>query len=378
MHVMYVIPNLDVGGAETLLLAQLPLLIQAGVEPLVVTVSGGSALLENHSLPARHVALALPRARGWMGGLPLSVKLMRHLRRVIKTERPDLVHLNLYRTDAWGRLAARGFCPTLTSWHNTDPWMASRSLNNRVRVAVEHWTGGRSDACFLAVSAATRDHGLRYLRVPATRVRLIYNGIDLTPYAATPPVRDHTSPRIVMIGRFYPQKAHDVAVAALAQVRAAGHEFRADLLGDGPLRPAIQADLQRRGLTDWVQAAGVCHDVPAALPGYDLCIMPSRFEGLPMALIESMAAFVPPVATRVGGIPEVIRDGENGRLVPPEDPDALAAAIVELLSDEQRRRALALAGRATVERDFNLAVQVPRMVAYYQEILDRAGSRPAR
>ena len=377
MRVLYVITNLEVGGAETLLLGQLPLLLRAGVEPLIVTVFDQASLLTSRRLPVRALTLGLRRAGGVVGGLALSVKLMRRLRRLIRTERPDLLHLNLFLNDAWGRLAARGLCPTLTTWHSVDPWMASRALNNRVRVALERWTGNRPDAHFLAVSGMSRDHGLRYLRVPPAQVRTLNNGIALDAYPTALPLRQNTPPRIVVVGRFRPEKGQDVAVAAFAQVRAAGYVFRADLLGDGPTRPQILADVQQRGLSDWVRAPGMRHDVAAALPAYDLLGMPSRFEGLPMALIEAMAAFVPAIATRVGGIPEVIQDGVNGRLVPPEDPAALAAAIIELLADAPRRAQLAQAARATVERDFDLTLQVPKMVAYYREILNGGAARRA-
>jgi len=114
--------------------------------------------------------------------------------------------------------------------------------------------------------------------------------------------------------------------------------------------------------------AGRQAGVEELLRGADLFVLPSRREGLPMAILEAMASGVPIVATRVGGVPEIIEDGEDGVLVPPEDPGALAAALGGLLDHPDRRAAMGIAARRKAEREFSLADAVDRYSEIYREI----------
>ena len=368
MRVLYVIPSMRRGGAETLLAAQVPHFIAQGVKPIIVTISDQDALIRETQLPVRHVSLGLTSATSTIGGFWLSIAIARRLRRVIREFRPDLVHLNLYKSDAWGRLAARGLCNTVTTWHSTDRWMNERSINNVFRRWLERHTLMQNSAHVIAVSEAVRVWSCQHLGVPPDRTRTIYNGVDLSRFIGAMPSRHNCPLRIAMVGRFYREKGQDVALEALRLVRDAGVPFAADLLGEGPLLKDMKDLAKQLDLGDSVRFCGVCRDVPAALPNYDIFLMPSRLEGLPIAALEAMASYVPAVATRVSGLAEVFDHEENGLLVPREDPQTLAEAIIRMLRDEPLRGRLALAARQKVERCFDLKRQVHKIVDYYHQI----------
>lgn len=366
---MYVIPSMGRGGAEMLLANQIPLLIQEGVEATIVTFCSKDDLIRDYRLAVKHMSLDLQNATNTIGALRLLCQLLLRLRRVIRQERPDVVHLNLYTFNAWGRLAARGLCPTITTWHNTDPQMSSTDFRKQVIQWFERWTCRRTDSHLLAVSNDVKKYYCHNLNIPESRVATIYNGITLSRFITQIPVRSNATPRIVIVGRFFYQKAHDIALRAMKIVHDAGIDFQLDLFGIGPLVQDMKALAKELNLDRYVNFAGIVKNVPERLPMYDLFLMPSRFEGFGIAAVEAMASYVPVVATRVSGLEEVIEHEITGLLVPPENPEALAGAVIRLLNDEPLRRRLALAGRKKVEKTFDLAVQVPKLVELYRRIV---------
>jgi glycosyltransferase involved in cell wall biosynthesis len=150
------------------------------------------------------------------------------------------------------------------------------------------------------------------------------------------------------VGRIEPGKG------VLDLVRAMrGVDARLVIVGDGPERPSLEAELQLLGIDDRVQLAGERDDVRDLLADADIFVLSSVSEGLPVSVLEAMAAELPVVASRVGGVPELVADGENGFLVPPGNPDELAAAVGRLVEDRDLRRRLGAVGRVRAETRFN-------------------------
>ena len=168
------------------------------------------------------------------------------------------------------------------------------------------------------------------------------------------------------VGNFTAKKDQATLVRAVGRVPGA----RLVLVGSGPLEHDLRVLVAHDGLAERVTFAGSRGDVADLLPAFDVFALSSRYEGLPIALLEAMAAGRPCVATRVGGIPEVVTDGVDGVLVPPGDPDALADALSALAADPDRRAAL---GSAAVTRagDFRLDVAVERIAAVYDRVTGR-------
>ncbi|MGE5192782.1 MAG: GT4 family glycosyltransferase PelF, partial [Deltaproteobacteria bacterium] len=148
-------------------------------------------------------------------------------------------------------------------------------------------------------------------------------------------------------------------------------DFVLDIVGDGPDRPALESLCDELRLRGNVRFLGFRDDVHALLPQSDLFVLSSVTEGLPMTLLEAMAAGLPTVSTDVGGISELVAEGETGRLVPPQSPEALAAAILELVRDPERAARMGTAGRRRVAGEFDLRRVVARYEDLYQKLLGR-------
>jgi glycosyltransferase involved in cell wall biosynthesis len=184
-------------------------------------------------------------------------------------------------------------------------------------------------------------------------------------------VEDHDSV-VGCVANFTPKKDHEGLLHAIARVLERLPEAVLVLIGSGPIEDQIRAQAGQLGLEAKVRFLGSRDDVPDLLPGFDVFVLGSRFEGLPISLLEAMAAEVACVATRVGGIPEVITDGLDGRTVPPGDPEALATTLIDVLTDQAARRVIAVAGHRRVQKAFSIDRAVARTEALYHQLLEHA------
>ena len=223
---------------------------------------------------------------------------------------------------------------------------------------------------FVCVSADSARQAVRQGVSPRT-VRVLWNGIDLTRFA--PPALRGAGP-VVTVARLSPEKDIDTLLRAAALAAAADDAFRLEIAGDGPCMADLRRTAAGLGLGGRVTFHGQVRDVPALLARAGLFVLSSRTEGVSLTLLEAMAGGLAVVATRVGGNPEVVADGETGLLVPPGDPAALAAAMLRLRRNDGERGRMGRAGRSRVERCFD----VRRMTAEYERIylgLDGAAGR---
>jgi glycosyltransferase involved in cell wall biosynthesis len=300
------------------------------------------------------------------------------LYRLIARARPDVAHTHISKAGVLGRLAARlaGVPAVLHTYHGQVEELEGNSLKSRFLRAGERLVARRTDA-LIAVSGETAA-GLRALGLGrADQYRVIRNGIDLERFAPDQgvlPVALPGSPLLGAVASFTPEKGLDLLLQALPGLSAHYPQLRLCLVGDGPLRPALEAQARTLGLAERVHFAGNAPDVRPYLLAFDLLVVPSRREGQGRVLMEAMALGRPVLAARVGGIPELVRHGHSGWLVPPGDPSALAQAIADLLGDPPRRAALAREGRARAGREFGLEAMVRQVEELYLEVLAR--SRP--
>lgn len=270
------------------------------------------------------------------------LRALRALRRAIAELRPHVVHTHSSKAGVLGRAAARlegvpAVVHTIHGWGFTPlqspPVRAAFFAAERVAA---RWTDH-----FVAVSKRNRDEGVELGLFDADRCEVIRAGVRLERYREprdTAAVRrrlevpEHV-PLVVQIGNFKPQKAplDFVRVAQRVAERAPAAWFV--MVGDGPLRAEATALTERFGLRDRFVFTGWWDDVPGLLAASSVSVLTSRHEGLPCAVIESLASGVPVVATAVDGIPEAVRDGHNGFLAPSGDIDALAAGVVRVLTE---------------------------------------------
>lgn len=201
------------------------------------------------------------------------------------------------------------------------------------------------------------------------KVHVVRCGVDLRAFAPAPRPPPAT-PTFVCVASLRPYKGHGVLLDAVALLAARGAAPKVVLVGDGELRRALAGRIAREGLADHVELRGALphEEIPRVLAGATAVVLPSvtagdgQMEGIPVALMEAMAAGVPVISTRLSGIPELVRDGEGGLLVPERDPEALAAAMERLAGDPALRARLAEGGRRAVEADFDRARNVGRLL----------------
>ena len=209
--------------------------------------------------------------------------------------------------------------------------------------------------------------------VPGERIAVIPNAVTLAP----PAPRDaalrarvllgQRAPLVLTVARLDAQKGVAYLLDAAAEVPDAIFV----IAGEGPERATLEARASALGIAHRVRFLGHRRDVPPLLAIADLFVLPSLWEGLPLSVLEAMAAGVPVVATRIGGTDELVRDGETGTLAPPENGSALAEAIRAALYDRERALRMAAAARALVEREHSSAVMVSATSALYEELLAR-------
>jgi glycosyltransferase involved in cell wall biosynthesis len=240
-------------------------------------------------------------------------------------------------------------------------------------------TAGQRRLQRLAYAAAHRivansEAAARLLReegVPSTRVTIVRNGIDLSPYSS----RTDRSflRRVVMVAGLRRIKGLDVLVMAAAKIVARVPDARFVIVGEGPERESALLQVRQFGLENNFEFLGHRDDVPALLAEADLFVLPSRSEAFPNAVIEAMAAGLPVVATHVGGIAELVQQERTGVLVPSEDPEALAGAVLNLMARPEFANALGRTARQEVEREYSLSSMVARFEELYESELAAAG-----
>ena len=230
----------------------------------------------------------------------------------------------------------------------------------------------------IAVSEGVRRE-LEESGINPSMITAIPNGIDVGPYKRKSrrsprrvDVSDGTDKREFLIGtlaRLSPQKGIDTLVEAAKIVVASCPTARFVIGGTGPLESDLRTKIRDLRLEPYVRMPGFVEEVPEFLAGLDLYVLPSDSEGIGLAIIEAMAAGLPVVATRVGGVPEAVVDGETGFLVPPRQPKALAQAIVRLLVDPDLAKYMGASGRARAEAMFDAKTTAEKTVGVYKDVL---------
>jgi glycosyltransferase involved in cell wall biosynthesis len=371
IHVL--IDTLGVGGAEVLLAdfaAAAPL---AGVELTVgylKDVGAGHAADRLRAVGVEPRCVAIPPRLG--------LEAFRRVRRHLAQVRPELVHTHLGSADLLGGPAARSLgLPSVATIHSHAPPSTGR---DRAKARMMTAARSASAARVIAVSESARTAYLAAGAAPE-RVVVVHNGIvGRAEPGAGARVRSELGLGehdliAAMVSSLRPEKGHDVALDTVPALLDRFPSLRLVVAGDGPLRPSLERAAAPLG--DRVVLTGYRPDVMAVLDAADVLVQPSRADAFPTAILEAMAASVPVVATHVGGIGELVRDGVTGTLVAgPPAPAAFAAALAPVLEDRTLRQRLGSVGRARFEQEFTAARWVQRLREVYVEVLEeRRGAR---
>lgn len=376
-RVMHIVTRLNVGGAARqirLLNAGLP---ERGFEPFVV--SGREGAREGRLAVDGANAVVVPSLVREMRPID-DVRAFRSIAHLLREQRPSLVHTHLAKAGTIGRIAARrsGTPVLVHTFHGHVLRGYFSPAVSRTYLEVERRLALRTDA-LVAVSHHVRDELIELGIGSPERWRVIPVGVELETYSDTGGARaaararfdlPTASPLVGIVGRLVPIKDLDTFLRAAARLAASHGDAAFVVAGDGELRSALEARA-RSLLGKRVRFLGWVEDLPALYAALDVVVLTSKNEGTPISLIEAGAAGRPVVATRVGGVSEVVDDGATGWLVPRGDEVALAARVAGLLDRPEEAAAFGEAAKALVAERFSSARTVEAHAELYRELLER-------
>lgn len=367
---MRVITRLNVGGP-----ARQALLLTRFLEPEYETtlVAGTPTAAEGELTDPEVEVTRLPLVR--QIAPPDDIRAFNGLRGLVAHEHPKIIHSHMAKAGALARLAARGTGRNVRTVHTFHGHVFEGyfgPLIERGFIEVERRLARRTDA-LIAISPEIRDQLLELRIGRPEQYRVIPLGFDLTPLlgVSSPTGRlrqasgvGTNDPLIGIVGRLTAIKNHALLFSALERMP----DVHCVVLGDGELRAELERLVERLRLTDRVHFLGWWLDVPSAMSDLDVVVLTSRNEGTPVSLIEALAAARPAVATDVGGVRFVVKDGASGLVVPPDDPEALAAAILRLSDDKVLRETMGARGREDVASLFGRERLLKDIRALYMEL----------
>ena len=335
MKIMQVIPYFCFGGAEIMCENLTYALKNAGQEVFAVS------LYHDRTPIARRMEEAGIRIVYLDKKLGLDLSMVPKLVRVIRQERPDVVHTHL-DVIKYAVLAAKlaGVKKCVHTVHS----LADREAEGRVQKIINGFYFRRGWSVPVALTPEVRNSVAEFYGLPLSRVSVIYNGIDLSRCVPKTTYETGETVTILHVGRFDVPKNHPGLLEAFRLLLETHPECRLRLVGDGELRPDMEKLAREKGIADAVEFYGMQSNVYPYLHDADIFTLPSIYEGNPMTIIEAMGTGLPIVASRVGGIPDMISDGESGLLVEPE-PQSICAGLTRLVGDVALRQRLGLAAR---------------------------------
>ncbi|MEK7746408.1 MAG: glycosyltransferase [Elusimicrobiota bacterium] len=366
-RVLYVSTSTTVGGAEKTLYTLATLL-----DPKKFQVAGVLSLKHKGEYAKKLEEAGVVVRSFDLAGVPGLGELQK-LGMFIHETRPDLVHALMYQAIQVCRAARMlGYAQFKL--------VSSPRVNYRTRgdwsLLIDGWLKGADDL-LLTESDASRDYLVKKMKYKPEKVQRIYNGVDISGWSVSKNERARLRGRIRVkpddilvgaVGRLDEQKGHAFLIEAVAQLRAA-NPVRCVILGDGPLRSKLQGLIASLGVSNHVLLLGERPDVRDWLSAFDVFVQPSLWEGLPNSLLEAMAIGLPVVATRVDGMPEVVRHEVSGLLCAPKDAQALANAVRDLASDPVQRRRLGESAQQIVGENFLTRDMIGAYETAYSKVL---------
>ena len=301
------------------------------------------------------------------------------LRQVIKTIQPDLIHCHGFKAGLVGRLAAREIpAGVIQTVHNYPAWASGNQAARILLTAMERWLAN-STGQFITVSQALKQETLKLAGVAEDKVEVIYNGIEagafLNGKKVAARLRLGLNPTRLVVGtvaRLAPQKGIGVLLEAMPMLIQWHPGLKAILIGDGPEHKELLLKSLKLGISESVIFTGFRPDLPQILPALDVYVQPSLNEGLAISIIEAMAAGLPVVASRTGGIPELVWPGTTGLLAEPGNPRDLAEKINELLTNREKAARMAAQARERVTLEFDRDQMLARTTAVYVNVANRS------
>jgi len=368
--ILYVITSTGIGGAEKILCQTAKSMDKNKYHVSICSLKEKGEMaedIERHGIAVH--CLHMVNKEGFVGWISSTIALFQlfsYLRKV----RPEIVHSFLFRANILARIA--GYLTGVPIIISSIRVMGGEKryfhfIERITSFMVEH---------YIAVSESVKNYVMQKSKISDENITVIYNGTDIENhnYSNVKNVKmpfgvEDGDDILVTVGRLHKQKGHAYLLHAISMVEKEMPRLKLLIIGEGEEENNLKILAETLDLTDKIIFAGLRYDVEKILPVAGLFILPSLWEGTPNVLLEAMAARKPVIATEVGGIPEVVVHGRTGILVPPEDSDALANAIKNLLKDKLKAEEMGKAGRLRVEEHFTIAGMLKKTEKLYQRIL---------
>lgn len=299
----------------------------------------------------------------------VDLSTIRQIEEIIQEDGIDIIHAHGYKADLYGFAAAwRAGKPIVATCHNWVGGTAALGIYNHLdRMVLKRFAA-------LAAVSDTVAQRLIDSGVSSARVKTIANGIDVQAFEQGEPLPELHMPDnkvIGMVARLDLQKGFEYLLRAVRELRGNFPDLKVAIVGDGPDRAAIESMIAEFGLQTNVMLAGQQSNMPGVYAAINIFVLPSLNEGLPMTILEAMAASKPVVATKVGAIPKVIQHGENGLLVEPKDVDGLRDALASLLADSELCRRTGAKAHEWVSRNYTSDAMAVKYRQFYDEVLGK-------
>jgi L-malate glycosyltransferase len=364
-HVLLVLDQFPktLGGGERIVLKLATLLPQYGYRVSILTFSAHAESPALKSPPCPIYLLPLKRTYDFT-----ALRAALDLRKFLKQQQVQIVQTFFESSDIWAGFVTKSMSLAKLIWSRRDMGILRTGKHHMAYRLM----AGTPDAVF-AVSEQVRQHCIQVDRINPARVQTIYNGLNLGDWdAPSTPTKTAGELLVTTVGNIRHVKGHDIFIKAAASVITHFPNVSFSIAGE-VLEPDYFAELHTLvhdlGLSDHFHFAGGITNLREHLSAADIFVLPSRSEGFSNAIVEAMAASLPVVATNVGGNAEAVEDRVSGFIVPSEDPAALSAAILRLLSDPPQAKTMGAAGKRLAREKFTTEAMMNRITSTYRNLL---------
>ncbi len=346
---------------------------------LTGTPNPGEGSMSDYAQSKGVKTIAIPEMVGEASLRPRDIKALLSLYRILRVERPQIVHTHTAKAGFLGRLAARmaGVPVLIHTYHGhvlngyygpAKSWLLKMMERGLARITDR----------LVAVSELVKEDLIAYRVAPPEKISVIPLGFDLEPFFDGESLKGEfrrelelgSGDKLVgILGRIFPIKNHRLFLESAAQIAQQESNVRFVIVGDGILKSEMEKYARDLGIQQRVIFTGWRHDLPRIYADLDLLVVSSDNEGTPVSAIEAMASGCPVVATRVGGLPDVIENGETGYLVPAQQPQALAAAMLDLIRHPGTAERMGRAAQLSVKNKFSINRLIAETENLYLELL---------
>lgn len=370
LSILFIIDGVEFGGGERVFL-QLVAGLTRRFNIFVAATPGGK--FEDSIIKLEHRFFPVDMTRQF------SLQTILQIKNIIQNHKIDLVHSQGSRADFYARIAgrmagkSRNLCTIAMPVEGFDLGYFRKKIYRSLDCITERYVNR-----FIVVSDSLKKFLVEKRRIPESRIIRIYNGIELQQFNT---ITETINPRkefgvpnnvplVGAVGRMVWQKGFEFLVKAVPEVVVSIPNAKFLIVGDGPLREKLEALSKELRVRDKIIFAGFKSDIKEVLSAIDMLVVPSLLEGFPMITLEAMAMAKPIIATNIAGTTEQITNCNNGVLVLPGDPDALAKAVIEVYNDKEFAKKIGLAARKKVEENFSVEKMISETEKIYMSLLE--------